>query len=171
MLGLGYPGGEIISRLAQQGNPEKIIFPRAYLNKEGKKGANPRLYDFSFSGLKTSVNRYIQNHPEEYQIHLPDIAAGFQEAVVDVLSDKLIQAAERKECKHIALSGGVAANRRLREKVRQNAETKGIILHIPPVELCGDNAAMIAARGYHSLIRGERTDMDADVYSRVCKVA
>jgi len=164
MLGLGYPGGSIISRYAQQGNPEKIIFPRAYLNKEG---TSANLYDFSFSGLKTAVNRYIQTHQNEYQQQIPDIAAGFQEAVVEVLSYKLIQAAIEKRCSHIAIAGGVAANHRLREKIRHDAEKKGITVHIPAIELCGDNAAMIAATGYHYLKNGITSDIDSDVYSRV----
>ncbi len=167
MLGLGYPGGSSISRYAQQGNPERIIFPRAYLNKEGKEDSSARLYDFSFSGLKTAVNRYIQTHQDEYQQQIPDIAAGFQESVVEVLSYKLIQAAMEKRCRHIAIAGGVAANQRLREKVRQDAEKKGIAVHIPAIELCGDNAAMIAATGYHYLKNGITSDIDSDVYSRV----
>jgi len=164
MLGLGYPGGSIISTYAQHGNHEKIIFPRAYLNKEGT-SAHP--HDFSFSGLKTAVNRYIQTHQDEYQQQIPDIAAGFQEAVVEVLSYKLIQAAIEKRCRHIAIAGGVAANHRLREKVRQDAEKRRIAVHIPAIELCGDNAAMIAAAGYHYLKNGITSDIDSDVYSRV----
>ena len=156
MLGLGYPGGGIIDRLARKGDPAKITFPRAYL--EG--------YDFSFSGLKTSVNRYIQKHTDAYQDQVNDIVAGFQESVVDVLSRKVIDAAKEKDCGHIAVVGGVAANRRLREKVLQEADLAEIQVHIPPLELCGDNAAMIASTGYHHLVRGERSDMNCDVFSR-----
>lgn len=156
MLGLGYPGGGIIGRLAEKGEPGKIIFPRAYLDKSGS--------DFSFSGIKTAVSRYIQTHPNEYQEQIPDIVAGFQEAVVDVLSYKIIHAAIKTGCNHIAIVGGVAANRRLRDRVRQDA--KGISVHIPSFDLCGDNAAMIASAGYHYLKRGDESDMNADVYSR-----
>ncbi|QTA93871.1 tRNA N6-adenosine threonylcarbamoyltransferase [Desulfonema magnum] len=159
MLGLGYPGGGVIDRLSKEGDPDKIIFPRAYLDKSG--------FDFSFSGLKTSVNRYIQTHEDEYQNQIPDIVAGFREAVVDVLSYKIINAAIKKGCRHIAIVGGVAANKRLREKVRQDAEEKKIKVHIPCFHLCGDNAAMIAAAGYHYLTNGGVSDMNTDVYSRV----
>ncbi len=158
MLGLGYPGGKIISEMAEQGDRNKISFPRSYLDKTR--------FDFSFSGLKTAVNRYIQTNDEQKkQEH--DIAAEFQEAVVDVLSYKLINAAEEKSCDHIALVGGVAANRRLRERVRHEAGIKGMATHIPSPELCGDNAAMIAATGFHYLKAGIVSDINDDVYSRV----
>jgi N6-L-threonylcarbamoyladenine synthase len=158
MLGLGYPGGKIIDSLAKQGEPKKIVFTRPYLNKAE--------YDFSFSGIKTAVNRYIQSHPHTYTKEIPDIVSGFQEAVVEVLSFKIIQAAMEKKCKHIAIVGGVAANSRLREKVTQDAGRNKRILHIPSLELCGDNAAMIAALGYHYLRTGRVSKLDDDVYSR-----
>ncbi|UCH20953.1 MAG: tRNA (adenosine(37)-N6)-threonylcarbamoyltransferase complex transferase subunit TsaD [Deltaproteobacteria bacterium] len=159
MLGLGYPGGSVISRLAEDGNPAKITFPRSYLDKSG--------FDFSFSGIKTAVNRYIHTHRHEYVQQISDIASGFQEAVVEVLTHKIINAAWEKGCDHIALVGGVAANRRLRELVRNNAAQKGLSLHIPSIQLCGDNAAMIAAVGYHYLRKGIHSDFSEDVYSRV----
>ena len=158
MLGLGYPGGGVISRLAKQGDPAKITFPRSYLNKSD--------FDFSFSGLKTAVNRYIQTHQHEYTQQIPHIASGFQEAVVDVLSYKIINAAVKKKCDHIALVGGVAANNRLREKVKCDADAKDITVHIPAVHLCGDNAAMIAAAGYHHITNGSISNFQEDVYSR-----
>jgi len=156
MLGLGYPGGSIIDRLARKGNPDKISFPRALLEA----------YDFSFSGLKTAVNRYIQEHGEEKQSHITDIAAGFQESVVEVLSRKILQAAIEKECTHLAIVGGVAANKALRETIRQAANSRGMTVHIPPVDLCGDNGAMIAATGYHYLKNGIEANIDDDVFSR-----
>jgi len=156
MLGLGYPGGSIIDRLARKGNPDKISFPRALLEA----------YDFSFSGLKTAVNRYIQEHGEEIQSHITDIAAGFQASVVEVLSRKILQAAIEKECTHLAIVGGVAANKALRETIRQAATSRGLAVHIPPVDLCGDNGAMIAATGYHYLKHGIEANMDDDVFSR-----
>ena len=158
MLGLGYPGGGVIDRLATQGDPETIVFPRPFLDKS--------TFDFSFSGLKTAVSRYIQKNMDAYQQQIPDIAAGFQEAVVDVLSYKLVHAALMKGCEHIAIVGGVAANNRLRESVRQEADLKGLKVHIPSVDLCGDNAAMIAATGYHYLIAGTVSGLCDDVYSR-----
>ena len=158
MLGLGYPGGEVIDRLAVEGNPENIVFPRPFLKKSA--------FDFSFSGLKTAVLRYIQNHKDDYKQQIPDIVAGFQEAVVDVLSHKVINAALKKGCDHIALVGGVAANNRLREKVRHDAGLKGMTVHIPSIELCSDNAAMIAAIGYHYLNDGTVSGLCDDVFSR-----
>lgn len=158
ILGLGYPGGKIIERLSKEGDPAKIIFPRAYLNKSD--------FDFSFSGLKTSVNRYTQTHQEEYQQQIADIAAGFQESVVDVLAYKVISAAIAKNCDHIALVGGVAANTRLRERVKDDASLKGIAVHLPSYDLCGDNGAMIAAVGYYYLIAGNVSDINSDVFSR-----
>lgn len=158
MLGLGYPGGEVIDRLAGEGDPGNIVFPRPFLKKSA--------FDFSFSGLKTAVLRYIQNHRYDYKQQIPDIVAGFQEAVVDVLSYKVINAALKKDCNHIALVGGVAANNRLREKVRHDAGLKGMTVHIPSIELCSDNAAMIAAIGYHYLIDGTVSGLGDDVFSR-----
>ena len=159
MLGLGYPGGGVIDRLAREGVPGNIVFPRPFLDKS--------TFDFSFSGLKTAVRRYIQKQMDTYQQEIPDIVAEFQEAVVDVLSYKVVHAAVVKECEHIALVGGVAANNRLRERVRQEAGLKGLTVHIPSIELCGDNAAMIAAAGYHYLINGTVSGLCDDVYSRV----
>jgi len=158
MLGLGYPGGAVISSLSRQGDPEKIKFPRTYLNKSD--------FDFSFSGLKTAVNRYIQTHADIYQDQVADIVAGFQEAVVEVLAYKIIRAAAEKNCRHISLVGGVAANPRLRDQLQRDADRNGLQVHIPPIELCGDNAAMIAAAGYYDLIDGRVSSFDADVYSR-----
>ncbi|MCG6909948.1 MAG: tRNA (adenosine(37)-N6)-threonylcarbamoyltransferase complex transferase subunit TsaD [Deltaproteobacteria bacterium] len=158
MLGLGYPGGRIVGEMAAQGNPSHVVLKRPYLDKEA--------YDFSFSGIKTGVNRIIQARGPLDQHLIRDIAAGFQEAVVDVLSYKLLNAARRKGCDHMAIVGGVAANDRLRERVVEEAARKGLAVHIPPPDLCGDNAAMIAAVGYHYLRRGETSDLDCDVYSR-----
>jgi N6-L-threonylcarbamoyladenine synthase len=158
MLGLGYPGGSAISRLAKDGDPEKIVFPRSYLNKSD--------FDFSFSGIKTAVNRYLHTHRQDAVLQIGDIAAGFEEAVVDVLCYKIINAAVKKGSDHIALVGGVAANSRLRERVKSEADKKGICLHIPSIDLCGDNAAMIAAVGYHYLKKGIHSGLNADVYSR-----
>jgi N6-L-threonylcarbamoyladenine synthase len=159
MLDLGYPGGVVIDRLAEKGDPGNISFPRPFIDKS--------TFDFSFSGLKTAVRRYIQNHSDDYRKQVPDIVAGFQEAVVDVLSNKIVLAAKVKGCNHIAMVGGVAANSRLREKILHEASCNGLTVHIPSVEFCGDNAAMIAAVGYHYLIKGIASDLGDDVYSRI----
>jgi N6-L-threonylcarbamoyladenine synthase len=158
MLDLGYPGGGIIDRLAKQGDPAKIHFPRSYLDKS--------TFDFSFSGIKTAVNRYIATHREEFRDQIPDITAGFQEAVLEVLSYKAIRAANEKGCDRIALVGGVAANSRLRQKLTTDAAKRGIRVFIPSLHLCGDNAAMIAGVGFHYLKAGMAAELGDDVFSR-----
>ncbi len=158
MIGLGYPGGGIIGKAALSGDPEKIMFPRPFLDKSG--------FDFSFSGLKTAVRRHLQTHPDLDDQDICDIAAGFQEAVVDVLTYKIINAAKTMNCRHLCIVGGVAANQRLREKAMEDARALGITLHVPSVSLCGDNAAMIASAGFHHLKNGEVSGLGDDVYSR-----
>jgi N6-L-threonylcarbamoyladenine synthase len=170
VLGLGYPGGQVIDELSQQGDPERIRFPRAFLDKTG--------FDFSFSGIKTAVARYVSDE-KEIAGKIPDIAAGFQEAVVDVLVQKAISAAKAKACQHLALVGGVASNSRLRKLMTEAAKRAGINIHIPSLELCTDNAAMIATMGYHQFTGGKnasppaplepeqwRAGLDLDVYSK-----
>jgi N6-L-threonylcarbamoyladenine synthase len=158
ILDLGYPGGVVIDKLSKDGDSNIIKFPRTYLEKS--------MFDFSFSGIKTAVNRYVMKHKDNYKNQIADIAAGFQEAVVEVLSYKIIQAACEKNCRHIALVGGVAANSRLREKIREDADSNGLTVHIPSLHLCGDNAAMIAAVGYHYLKAGKTSGLSDDVFSR-----
>lgn len=159
MLGLGYPGGMIIDRLAKKAVSKGVAFPRPYLDK--------KKFDFSFSGIKTAVHRYIQSQQSGLtQDHLADIAAGFQTAVIDVLAHKLLYAAQIKQCRHVAVVGGVAANQGLRERLKGETAERRIELHIPPISLCGDNAAMIAATAYHYLQEGANTPIKADVYSR-----
>lgn len=163
MIGLGYPGGKVIADLAKNGDPEKIQFPRPYLDKTE--------FNFSFSGLKSAVNRYIQTHLDDYKSQVVDIAAGFQASVADVLTYKIISAANAKNCRQVALVGGVAANQHLRDHVTAAARKEGITVFLPSVELCGDNAAMIAASGYYSLRDNSRPEgtLDMDVYSRVAR--
>jgi len=158
MLGLGYPGGRAIDDLAKTGDPGRIRFPRAYLERDA--------FDFSFSGIKTAVNRYIQTHPETFREEIADIVSGFQEAVVDVLVHKLIHAAVETGCRHIAIAGGVAANSRLRARIKEAAARRGLTPHLPALRFCGDNAAMIAAHGYHHLRAGKTSGLSEDVYSR-----
>ncbi len=173
ILGLGYPGGSVIDELSRQGDPQRIRFPRAFLDRTG--------FDFSFSGIKTAVARYVQAEKEgtptlpspfkgeglgggekEETRRIQDIAAGFQEAVVDVLVEKAISAAKARGCQHLALVGGVASNRRLRERIRVAAQEARLMrVHIPSPELCTDNAAMIAVVGYHQFSKGEKSSPPA----------
>lgn len=138
-LGLGYPGGPVIDRLAMDGDPKAIAFPRGLLH-EG--------YDFSFSGIKTSVVTYVRKHPEAATA---DVAASFQEAVVDVLVTKAQRAAAEIGATGIVLGGGVAANSRLRERTLDACIADGLRAFLPSRSMCTDNAAMIAAAGWWRL--------------------
>lgn len=159
VLGLGYPGGPIISDLARAGNPNAIAFPRAWLEPQG--------FDFSFSGLKTAVVNHVRQQGAEKQpAKMEDICASFQEAVVEVLVEKAIMAAQRFGAGRVALAGGVAANERLREVMRQRTAQEGIEVFMPKMRFCTDNAAMIALAGYHKVQRQGGQDLDLDVYSR-----
>lgn len=161
MLNLGYPGGVVIDRLAQDGDPAAIKFPRIYLKKDA--------FDFSFSGLKSAVMRYV--HDQRALGVTPDIndlAASFQDAVVDVLVKKLLNAAKVMNCSRVVTGGGVSANGRLRKVLAAKAARQKLDLYMPPLSLCGDNAAMVASTGYRQLLTGENLlDLYSDVYARV----
>ena len=150
-MNLGYPGGPIIDKLAKVGNKNAIDFPRAYIDDS---------YDFSFSGLKSAVLNYLNGQKMKNQeIVVEDVAASFQEAVVEVLSTKAVKAALEKNYNIIALSGGVAANSALREKITEMAKEHNISIKYPSLSLCTDNAAMIGCAGYYNYINGKRDDM------------
>ena len=147
-LGLGYPGGPAIDRVALEGDPEAIDFPRAMLD-EG--------YDFSFSGLKTAVVTYVRKHPE---VGTADVAASFQRAVVDVLVAKARRAAREVGAKGLCLAGGVAANSLLRERTLDACVEDGLRAFLPSHAFCTDNAAMVAAAGWWRLRADGPTDLD-----------
>ena len=152
-LGLEYPGGPIIDKLAKSGNKEAIKFPRTYL-EEGT-------YDFSFSGLKTSVLNYINNcKQKDIEINLEDVAASFQAAVVDVLVEKSVLAAKSKGSNIIAIAGGVASNQGLRDALTKRCEKEGITLKYPSKILCTDNAAMVGCVAYYNFRRGKVAGLD-----------
>ncbi|UCB52390.1 MAG: tRNA (adenosine(37)-N6)-threonylcarbamoyltransferase complex transferase subunit TsaD [Candidatus Zixiibacteriota bacterium] len=153
VLNLGYPGGPAIDEVSPKGKSDFFKFPRAYL-EEGS-------FDFSFSGLKTAVAIYVSRlSEEELENHRIDVAASFQEAVVDVLVEKGIQACLAKDTSKIALAGGVARNRRLRKRLREEAEKQRLEVFYPSPILCTDNAAMIAAAGDFHLSRGRASNLD-----------
>ena len=159
MLGLEYPGGPVISRLAEGGNPAAIPFPRAWLA--------PDSLDFSFSGLKTAVANYIhQRRQKNEPFNVPDVCASFQEAVVEVLCEKVLNAAQMHQIANVALAGGVAANARLRTSLQNLAAQRGIRIFMPSLELCTDNAAMIALAGFYHFSAQATTSFDTDAYSR-----
>jgi N6-L-threonylcarbamoyladenine synthase len=142
-LGLGYPGGPVIDRLAESGDPQAIAFPRGMLDRTGDDR-----YDFSFSGLKTAVVNHVRKHPD---VAAADVAASFQEAVVDVLVTKARRAARAVGAKGLCLGGGVAANSALRARFTRACDEDGIRAFVPSRSMCTDNAAMIAAAGWWRL--------------------
>lgn len=155
VLGLGYPGGPAISRLAKEGDPNAIAFPRAMIRSGD--------YRFSLSGLKTAVINHLRHEREAgREISVPDVAASFQQAVIDVQIDKSVRAALEWGVSTFCIAGGVAANPALREGLRVALEREGIALAVPPLALCTDNAAMIAAAGTFRLRRGEFMPLDAE---------
>ena len=156
-LGLGYPGGPAIQEAAYKGDPEAVNFPRVMLEKDS--------YDFSFSGLKTAVLNYLNSEKMAgREINVFDVAASFQASVIDVLVAKSERLVKEKGLKTFVLSGGVAANKPLREELEERLGLLGVKLYYPPMDLCTDNAAMIGSAGYFNYIKYGSDKLDMDVY-------
>lgn len=152
MMSLGYPGGPVVEKLARSGNPQAFKFPRAFLGRDS--------LDFSFSGLKTSVRNLLEKRNAGEGLSDADVAASFQEAVVDVLVKKIFLACERSDLKRVVVTGGVASNGALREAVKAAGDERGIQSYFPRPVHCTDNAAMIACAGYHRYVNGDRSTND-----------
>ena len=150
MLGLGFPGGPLIQKAAENGDASRFPLSRAWLKDS---------YDFSFSGVKTAVLRLVQSLPQD-DLPVADVAAAFQESVADVLSAKAVRAAAEYGVRQVALAGGVAANSALRKLIQERSPVPVLL---PPIRYCTDNAAMIAAAGFFRFAAGERTDLATDV--------
>ncbi len=159
LLGLPYPGGPVVSKTAESGNSEAIKFPRAWLEEDS--------LDFSFSGVKTAVlNHCHQQKQKDLPLHLPDICASFEQAVVDVLVEKTIRAARQNNVKTVVIGGGVSANKRLRKAMEERCRKENLSFFAPRPSFCTDNAAMIALAGYHKFQTGSTLKLDDDVFSR-----
>ena len=155
VLGLGYPGGPLIDRIAREGNPHAVDVKRVFLEKGS--------LDFSFSGIKTGVLNYINSEKQAgREICTADVAASFQAAVLEVIVTKTVKAAVDMGKDKIVLAGGVAANSRLREMLRTDCDKRGIALYYPSPVLCTDNAAMIGCAAYYRYMAGERDDLTLD---------
>lgn len=147
-LGLSYPGGPLLDALAQEGNPEAVKFPRAWLGENS--------FDFSFSGLKTAVLNYLNRAAQRGEkVNQADLAASFQASVVEVLVEKTVRAAKQKGLQAVLMAGGVSANSSLREEMQNRCQQEGLKLYYPPLEFCTDNAAMIACAAHYRYLKGE----------------
>ena len=161
MMGLGYPGGPVIDRLAKQGDPERFKFAKPHV---------PGL-DYSFSGIKTSLLYFVRDElrkdPEFMEKNKEDICASFQKALIDILLDKLIKAAKQTGIREITIGGGVSANSGLRSRIEEEGRTRGWNTYLPEFKFTTDNAAMIAIAGYYHYLAGERTSLDVAPVSRM----
>lgn len=152
VMGLPYPGGPEIERLAQSGNKNAIVFPRALAGKDN--------LEFSFSGLKSAVLNYLNSATQKSEsIDYGDVAASFQSAIISALISKTLQAAKKTATHTIVVAGGVAANTELQKELRLACEAEGIRFFVPPLSLCTDNAAMIACRAHYKFVAGQLSDL------------
>ena len=158
VLGMPYPGGAALDKAAQQGDDSKYELPRS------RPGSNP--YDMSFSGLKTATLNLI-HHAQQVgeELDIPSLCASFTAAVSDTLVPRVVQALEETGCKKVAVAGGVAANSRIRKDILDAAERLGVQVYMPPLKLCGDNAAMIGSQAYYEFLAGNVADMSLNAYA------
>ena len=163
MMGLGYPGGPVVDRLAKEGDPERFKFSKPHV---------PGL-DYSFSGIKTSLLYFVRDRmaedPDFMEKNKADICAGFQKALIDILMDKLIKAAKMTGIRQITIGGGVSANSGLRSAIVREGEKRGWTTFLPEFKFTTDNAAMIAIAGYFHYLAGERTPLDVAPVSRLAE--
>ena len=152
-LGLGYPGGPKIDKLAKEGNPKAIVFPKANFHEE--------TLDFSFSGVKSAVLNYLNKcKMQNVEVNKADVAASFQHAVIDVLKENVLMTCKKRNVKTIAIAGGVASNSSLRETLIKEASKRGIEVLFPAPILCTDNAAMIGSAAYFNFVNGKISDLN-----------
>ncbi len=157
LLGLSYPGGPVLAKLAEDGNPDRFRFPRPMTNRPG--------LDFSFSGLKTFAITTVQEHGLEQQTKA-DVAYAFQEAVVDTMIIKCRRAIEQRGIKRLIVAGGVGANKRLRQRLKEEMDKIGAELFFPSMQFCTDNGAMIAYAGYRRFMQGQEAETSFDTKPR-----
>lgn len=152
-MGLAYPGGPLLDALAQEGNPEAVQLPRAWLGQNN--------FDFSFSGLKTAVLNYLNRAAQRGEkVNQADLAASFQASVIEVLVEKTVRVARQRGLQSVLMAGGVSANSSLRAEMQKRCREEGLTLYYPPLQFCTDNAAMIACAAHYRYLKGEFADWD-----------
>ncbi|MBR7140323.1 MAG: tRNA (adenosine(37)-N6)-threonylcarbamoyltransferase complex transferase subunit TsaD [Lentisphaeria bacterium] len=169
LLGLGYPGGPVIQKVAQGGDPERFHFPRPLTGGAGKPVSPENRYNFSFSGIKTALLYHTQKYPELSGELLADTVASYQAAVVDVLVRKAADARRTYGARTVVVAGGVACNAELRARMAQSVGSSAKLMLAPP-KYCTDNAAMVAGAGFHGFRRGRFMDLNADSFARLPRI-
>ena len=165
MMGLGYPGGPVVDRLAKEGDPYRFRFAKPHVPG----------YDYSFSGIKTSLLYFVRDmiaeDPDFMEKNKEDICASFQRTLIEILMDKLVKAARDTGIREITIGGGVSANSGLRAAITQEGKKRGWNTYLPEFKFTTDNAAMIAIAGYFHYLNGERTPLDVAPVSRIAEMA